>query len=71
MEEGTIDNILQDILSRRNWYKGTGLSRYNASIFKSKYQQGTASQNRKRDILIKLGYEIKKEIWIKKKTQTT
>jgi hypothetical protein len=68
MEEGTVDDILQHIITKRNWYQGTGMTRSDACIFKRKFLGGMASQERKRNILSKLGYEIKREIWIKKRT---
>lgn len=69
MEEGTVDDILQHIITKRNWYQGTGMTRSDACIFKKKFLGGMASQERKRNILTKLGYEIKKEIWIKRLNQ--
>jgi len=67
MDEGTVDDILFYIVSNRNWYAGTEMTRSDASIFKRKFLDGEISEKRKRNVLTKLGYELnQKEIWKKK-----
>lgn len=62
----TTNELFAEIIKKRNWQKGTGISPQYANTYKERFKKGLLKEAAVSKMLEKLGYE-KKVTWKKKK----
>lgn len=58
----TTDELLTEIVNTRKWYAPLGYSKQFAANIKAEFKAGTLSDDRKKDLLLRLGYTISQPI---------